>query len=71
MLLTMQEASSSNSSVQVNNKKKQPLTQAKCGGVVDPSPKKVNPTKKKRQHGRPPKVKQVGASSLLGSPSLD
>ena len=59
MLLTMQEASSSNSIVQVNNKKKQPPTQAKCGGVVDPSPKKVNPTKKKRQHGRPPKVKQV------------
>ena len=59
MLLTKQEASSSNSFMQVNNKKKQPLTQAKCGGVVDPSPKKVNPPRKKHQHGKPPKVKQV------------
>ena len=59
MLLTMQEASSSNSVVQVSNKKKQPPTQAKCWGVVGPSSKKVNPPRKKRQHGRPPKVKQV------------
>ena len=48
MLLTMQKASSLNSVVLVSNKKKQPPTQAKCGGVVDPSPKKVNPPRKKR-----------------------